>query len=94
MLAFGLVDTLLELQEREEIFRYAAGGFRDFSRIASSDPRMWRDIALANRESLLTVLAGFQENLGQLSTAIEQQDGEALEALFQRAKTGRDGFCD
>jgi len=93
MLAFALVDTLLELQEREEIFRYAAGGFRDFSRIASSDPRMWRDIALANRESLLAVLAGFQENLGQLSEAIQMQDGEALEALFQRAKTGRDGFC-
>ncbi|MDQ7017470.1 MAG: prephenate dehydrogenase/arogenate dehydrogenase family protein [Gammaproteobacteria bacterium] len=93
LLAFSLVDTLTELQEREEIFRYAAGGFRDFSRIASSDPRMWRDISLANQEALLAVLGHFQANLSQLAESIRQRDGEAIEQRFQRAKLSRDGFC-
>ncbi|MDQ7076100.1 MAG: prephenate dehydrogenase/arogenate dehydrogenase family protein [Gammaproteobacteria bacterium] len=93
LLAFSLVNTLTELQEREEIFRYAAGGFRDFSRIASSDPRMWRDISLANQEALLAVLGNFQANLSQLAESIRQRDGEAIEQRFQRAKLSRDGFC-
>ncbi|MBK1692834.1 prephenate dehydrogenase [Ectothiorhodospira mobilis] len=93
LLAFGLVDSLARMGERDEIFRYAAGGFRDFTRIASSDPVMWRDICLANREAILQVMAGYQQDLGLITRAIEAGDGDALLEIFQRAKTARDEFC-
>ncbi|MCG5535193.1 prephenate dehydrogenase [Ectothiorhodospira mobilis] len=93
LLAFGLVDSLARMGERDEIFRYAAGGFRDFTRIASSDPVMWRDICLANREAILQVMAGYQQDLGLITRAIEAQDGDALLEIFQRAKAARDEFC-
>jgi len=92
VLAYSLVDTLAHMNERVEIFRYAAGGFRDFTRIASSDPTMWHDICLANKAAILTVLAQFNENLTQLSRAIEQGDGQALHKIFTHAKAARDRF--
>ncbi len=93
MLAYSLVDTLARMDESEEIFRYAAGGFRDFTRIASSDPQMWHDICLANRDALLVMLQRFSADLAQLSDAIRDGDGEHLKQTFQRAKRARDRFC-
>jgi prephenate dehydrogenase len=72
------------------LFAFTAGGFRDFSRIASSDPVMWRDICLANRPALMTALSRYKNNLDGLMKAIEMGDGEALLATFIRAKQERD----
>ncbi len=90
VLAYSLVDTLLGLPQHEAIFRYAAGGFRDFSRIASSDPTMWRDICLSNRDSLLSVVDCLQTNLSGLRELIADGDGEALHTIFSRTKNARD----
>lgn len=92
MLAFGLVDTLARLGNHNEIFRYAAGGFRDFTRIASSDPVMWRDICLANRQALLSIMARFQADLDILTEAIDKEDGDLLLEIFTRAKLARDTY--
>ncbi|NIR59181.1 MAG: prephenate dehydrogenase/arogenate dehydrogenase family protein [Gammaproteobacteria bacterium] len=94
LLAFALVDSLSRREEHDEIFRYAAGGFRDFTRIASSDPVMWRDICLANREAVLAALGGFEADLQAVTRAVEAGDGPALEALFRRAKAARDRYLD
>jgi prephenate dehydrogenase len=93
LLAFGLVDSLVGMDESEEIFRFAAGGFRDFTRIASSDPLMWRDICLANREALLTVLAHYSEDLAELTRSVRDGNGAALESVFRRAKEARDRYA-
>lgn len=92
MLAFGLVDSLARDPAHEEILRYAAGGFRDFTRIASSDPVMWRDICLGNRDALLEALSAYREDLEQLAGLIEAADGPGLEAVFRSAKQTRDGY--
>lgn len=92
MLAYTLVESLARMDDRAEIFRYAAGGFRDFTRIASSDPTMWRDVCLANREPLLEMLDWFGADLNQLREAIERGDGETIMARFQRAKHARDNL--
>ncbi len=93
LLAYTLVDSLARMDESEEIFRFAAGGFRDFTRIASSDPQMWHDICSANRDALLAVLERFSADLAQLSDAIRDADGEHLKQTFLRAKQARDRFC-
>ncbi len=93
LLAFSLVNTLASLDERKEIFDYAAGGFRDFTRIASSDPLMWRDICMENRDALLEVLAHFNNDLKQLEEAVRDNDSEAVFNVFTRAKVTRDRFC-
>lgn len=94
LLAYGLVDTLVAMDESEEIFRFAAGGFRDFTRIASSDPVVWRDICLANQKALLAVLERYQSDLETLTELVRWGDGEALGKIFQRAKAARDRFID
>jgi prephenate dehydrogenase len=94
VLAFALVDTLARMEERREIFRFAAGGFRDFTRIASSDPQMWHDICLANREAIVAMIEVYQRDLNQLADAMRRGDGAALLETFQRAKKARDGFCN
>lgn len=94
MLAFALVDTLARMHEQAEIFRYAAGGFRDFTRIASSDPVMWRDICLANREAIAAMIDRFQGDLAGLREAIVQGDGRRIEEIFVRAKAARDRYCE
>lgn len=91
-IAYSLVDTLAHDSENENIFRYAAGGFRDFTRIASSDPVMWHDIMKANKDSVLSALDLFSNNLQRLSKAIENEDGEYLLGVFTRAKAARDHF--
>lgn len=92
LLAFSLVDTLARGDERLEIFRYAAGGFRDFTRIAGSDPVMWRDIFTANRDAVLAALDDFEEGLGRLRDAIAMGDGDAMLATFDRASHARRYF--
>ncbi len=93
VLAYSLVDVLANSHNSDEIFRCAAGGFRDFTRIASSDPVMWRDIALANREALLQAIDRFAEHLGRLRTAVDRSNGEELFETFNSAKTARDRFA-
>jgi len=93
LLAYSLVDTLARMDESEEIFQFAAGGFRDFTRIASSDPQMWHDICLANRDALLVMLERFSGDLTQLTEAVRNGDGEYLKQAFLRAKQARDRFC-
>jgi prephenate dehydrogenase len=91
MLAYALVDGLARMEEAE-VFRYAAGGFRDFTRIAGSDPVMWRDICLANREALLSVLGRFGQHLDHLTGLIVNGDGASLEALFTRVRETRNAL--
>ena len=92
ILAFSLVDTLLNLPMREDIFRYSAGGFRDFTRIASSDPVMWRDICLTNKDAILDVIGKLQADLSEFSAMIADQDGEGLHTRMARAKQARDSY--
>jgi len=92
LLAYSLVDTLARLDEHDEVFDYAAGGFRDFTRIASSDPVMWRDICLANGDAILLMIERFVEDLQVLSDAIRNHDGQQLLAVFTAAKAARDCF--
>ncbi len=93
MLAFGLVDALARSDNPAGIFRYAAGGFRDFTRIASSDPLMWRDICLANQSALLDALEAYRADLDALTEEVRSGDGAGLLERFQRAKAARDRFC-
>jgi prephenate dehydrogenase len=93
LLAYTLVDALARMEERTEIFRFAAGGFRDFTRIASSDPTMWHDVCLANRDAILTMLMHFRDDLDRLTAAVRHQDGEYIRAVFSRAKAARDRFA-
>ncbi|MBT7307401.1 MAG: prephenate dehydrogenase/arogenate dehydrogenase family protein [Gammaproteobacteria bacterium] len=90
LLAYALVDSLARQPSQREIFHFAAGGFRDFSRIASSNPTMWRDIAMANRQPLLDTLSRFRQDLEQVETMIRDGEGDALQTLFSRAKQVRD----
>jgi 3-phosphoshikimate 1-carboxyvinyltransferase len=92
LLAFSLVDTLAAEAENREIFRYAAGGFRDFTRIAASDPTMWHDIFIANREAVLHALEDFTQGLQCLQDAIQQRDSQTMLGIFSRARAAREHF--
>ncbi len=92
LLAFGLVDSLAKRHENLEIFRYAAGGFRDFTRIAGSDPVMWHDIFLANRDAVLATLDDFRTDLDALRAAVNEGDGHKLLGVFTRARAAREHF--
>ncbi|WP_069383745.1 bifunctional prephenate dehydrogenase/3-phosphoshikimate 1-carboxyvinyltransferase [Halomonas caseinilytica] len=92
LLAFSLVDTLARQDERLEIFRYAAGGFRDFTRIAGSDPVMWRDIFTANRQAVLAALDDFEAGLARLRQAVSDGDADAMLSTFDRASHARHYF--
>ena len=92
MLAFSLVDTLAAGPENLEIFRYAAGGFRDFTRIAASDPGMWHDVCMANRKALLAALHEFQKGLEGLQAAIDSGNRPTLLGIMTRAKAAREHF--
>jgi prephenate dehydrogenase len=95
VLAFNLVGMLAERDDCDEVLRYAAGGFRDFSRIASSDAVMWRDICLGNQHAVLDLIEQYQQGLTQLQTAIRDGDGDYLVDVFSRAKKARDSrFAD
>ena len=94
MLAFSLVDTLAGMKENDEIFRYAAGGFRDFTRIASSNPVMWRDICVANKKALGRVMAYYIDEMKELADAVNRGDADHLQEIFNRAKEARDRYID
>ena len=93
VLAYSLVDALAQSESSDEIFRCAAGGFRDFTRIASSDPVMWRDIAIANKGALLDSIDLFSEHLASLRAAVEAEDSDGMHETFTRAKEARDAFA-
>ncbi|MBR9827597.1 MAG: bifunctional prephenate dehydrogenase/3-phosphoshikimate 1-carboxyvinyltransferase [Oceanospirillales bacterium] len=92
LLAFSLVDTLAREEENLDIFRYAAGGFRDFTRIAASDPTMWHDICVANRDAILAQIDRYTAGVSRLRGAIAQSDSEGMLGIFTRAKAARDHF--
>jgi prephenate dehydrogenase len=89
VLSFALVDQILATPDAELKFSFAAGGFRDFTRIAASSPEMWRDICLANRTALLAELDDYTAVLARFRAAIEASDGAALEAAFARSRVAR-----
>lgn len=93
VIAYALVDTLARMHERREMFQFAAGGFRDFTRIASSDPQMWHDICLANKDAVLDMIKRFSTDLADLANAIENDDSETIKETFSRAKQARDQYC-
>ncbi|MBA2409449.1 MAG: prephenate dehydrogenase/arogenate dehydrogenase family protein [Gammaproteobacteria bacterium] len=93
VLAYALVESLSRLDDRDEIFRHAAGGFKDFTRIASSDPVMWRDILLANGDAIRSLIGRYRDDLARIEDAILREDGPSLQALFARAKQARDGLA-
>lgn len=90
MLAFGLVDLLNEHEELGNVFQYTAGGFRDFTRIASSDATMWRDIAMNNQDAIVKWLKYYQQEVGHLAELIENGQEEDLFNLFSESKQARD----
>jgi len=92
MLAFSLVNYLVS--QHPEASVYAAGGFKDFSRIASGDAIMWRDICLHNRDAIIAHIKGYQESLNTLVEAIDSQNKDQLESLFREAKNTRDSWID
>jgi prephenate dehydrogenase len=94
VLAFTLVESLARLHDKKEIFEYAAGGFRDFTRIASSDPVMWRDICLANGDAIQEMVERFIADLLVLDQAVAAQDGERLMQIFGDAKAARERFVE
>jgi prephenate dehydrogenase len=90
LLAFSMVTYLSGLNDHDEIFKYAAGGFRDFTRIASSDSVMWRDVCLANGDALIELIDGYKNELDEVAEAIKQKDADKLLQLFGKAKLERD----
>lgn len=92
LLAFNLIEQLAASRNNLDIFRYAAGGLRDFSRIAASDPQMWHDIFLANKVSVLKAIDAFEQQLSQLKQLIEQENSEQLIGLLGRAQAARQHF--
>ena len=89
LLSFALVNDLALRDNHDQLFSYAASGFRDFTRIAASHPEMWRDICLANRDALLDELDRYRAQLDELRDALQRGDGEALEKTFAVARTAR-----
>lgn len=94
LLAFGLVDDLARRPNAELLFSHAAGGFRDFTRIAGSHPEMWRDICLANGEALLVELDQYVAELAQLRRLLAARDGAGLEAVFDNARRARNAWAE
>ena len=90
LLAFALVDELAARPNAKTLFSFAASGFRDFTRIASSNPEMWKDIALNNRDALLRELNAYEAHIAELRNALEASNGAALEAMMARAQLARD----
>jgi cyclohexadieny/prephenate dehydrogenase len=93
LIAYTIVGTADELSQvtRSEVLQFSAGGFRDFTRIAASDPTMWRDVFLANKEAVLEMLGRFNEDIATLTRAIRRGDGETLFEHFTRTRAIRKG---
>jgi cyclohexadieny/prephenate dehydrogenase len=96
LIAYTIVGTAedLETVTRSEVIKFSAGGFRDFTRIAASDPTMWRDVFLANRDAVLEMLGRFNEDIAALAKAIRWGDGQMLFDLFTRTRAIRRGIVE
>ena len=96
LIAYSLVDTAVQLENQLQldVVRYSASGFRDFTRIAGSDPLMWRDIFLANTDAVLDALQQFQQDLKKLEQTIRNGDADKLEVIFRRTRTMRQAIVD
>ena len=94
LLAFGLVHDLAGRANAEQLFSYAASGFRDFTRVAGSHPEMWRDICVANRHSLLAELDAYLTELAYLRALLAEGNGPALERVFDEASRARNTWAD
>jgi cyclohexadieny/prephenate dehydrogenase len=96
LIAYTIVGTADELEDvtRSEVLKFSAGGFRDFTRIAASDPTMWRDVFLNNKDAVLEMLGAFQEDLSKLTRAIRRGDGDILFEHFTRTRAIRRGIID
>jgi prephenate dehydrogenase len=94
LLAFALVDEIASRPNAEELFSFAASGFRDFTRIAGSSSEMWRDIALANKAALLSEITAYEKELSQLKQLLNNEDGAGLQALFERASVARNAWAN
>ena len=96
LIAYNIVGTAdhLESVTKSEVIKFSAGGFRDFTRIAASDPEMWRDVFLTNREAVMEMLGRFSEDLSMLQRAVRFGDGEMLEELFTRTRNIRRSIID
>jgi cyclohexadieny/prephenate dehydrogenase len=96
LIAYTIVGTAEEFSQvtRSEVLQFSAGGFRDFTRIAASDPTMWRDVFLANKDAVLEMLSRFNEDLSKLTQAIRQGDGNTLFQQFSRTRAIRRGIVE
>jgi len=96
LIAFSIVDTATQLETdlQKEVIKFSSGGFRDFTRIAASDPVMWRDVFLNNRDAVLDILGRFSRDLAALQRAIRRSDGDALEEVFTRTRAVRRGVIE
>jgi cyclohexadieny/prephenate dehydrogenase len=96
LIAYNIVGTAADLEEvtQTEVMKYSAGGFRDFTRIAASDPVMWRDVFLTNKDAVLEILGRFLDDLHSLSRAIRWGDGDKLQELFTRTRAIRRGIIE
>ena len=96
LIAYNIVSTAADLEEvtSSEVIKYSAGGFRDFTRIAASDPTMWRDVFLNNKDAVLEMLGRFSEDLSALQRAIRWGDGDMLFDVFARSRQIRRGIIE
>jgi len=96
LIAYTIVDTAAQLEDdtQKEVIKFSASGFRDFTRIAASDPVMWRDVFLNNKDAVLDILGRFSQDLEKMTRAIEQGDGDLLEETFTRTRTIRRSIID
>jgi cyclohexadieny/prephenate dehydrogenase len=96
LIAYTIVGTATDLEQtlRNEVIKYSASGFRDFTRIAASDPSMWRDVFLNNQDAVLEMLQRFTEDLTAMQRAIRRGEGDTLFDLFERTRAIRRGVID
>jgi cyclohexadieny/prephenate dehydrogenase len=96
LIAYTIVGTASDIEDvtRSEVIKYSAGGFRDFTRIAASDPTMWRDVFLNNKEAVLEVLQRLTEDLAAMQRAIRWGDGDTLFEAFSRTRAIRRGIIE
>ncbi len=93
-LSFALVDMFAARENKEDIFQFAAGGFRDFTRIAASDPVMWRDIAMSNRAAVIELLDDYRDSIEQFRDQLHRGDSESIAAMFSRAREARRDWAE
>lgn len=94
VLAFALVEDMVARDNADELFQFAASGFRDFTRIAGSSPEMWRDISFANRTALLNEITSYEQALAKLKQTLSEEDSDGLQTIFERASKARNDWAD